>query len=199
MQILARHITNLTDARYFAAKEVAYLAFNLQQGTVGYLDPVYMQAMREWVQGPAITGAFGTGTDLTTINEAVRFYGLEAVIVPVGTRYMQVEAQHVLVQVVLDNPDEPFPVPINAEGITAFLVELSNAEQDWADFIHVLEQADRPCFIQYGGSAQALRLLLDNETGGQIYGLALIGGDEEAVGVKSYDELEDIFDVLEMG
>ncbi len=199
MQVLARHITNLTDARYFAAKEVAYLAFNLEQGTAGYLDPVYMQAMREWVQGPAIAGAFGPGTSLETINEAVRFYGLDAVIVPAGLQYMQVDAQQILVHVVLDSPDTSFPVPAIAEGITAFLVELANPEQQWADYVHVLEQANRPCFIQYWGSAQALRALLDMAGNSHLYGLALIGGEEEAVGVKSFDELEDIFDVLEMG
>jgi phosphoribosylanthranilate isomerase len=197
MRILARHITNLTDARYFAAKEVAYLAFNLQEGTAGYLDPIYMQAMREWVQGPAITGEFGPGTSEQTINAAVQFYGLEAVVVPAGIRYMQVDAPEVLVKVRLTDPADPFPVGLSEEGIAAFVVELANADHAWSDYVEVLKKSGRPCFVQYAGSSDELHALLESDA--PIYGLALIGGEEEAVGVKSFDELEDIFDVLEMG
>ena len=35
MLIKASRITNLTDARYFAAKEVDFLGFNLEEGTEG--------------------------------------------------------------------------------------------------------------------------------------------------------------------
>ena len=47
MLLKATAVMNLTDARYFAAKEVDYLGFNLEEGTEGYLDPMYMKAIRE--------------------------------------------------------------------------------------------------------------------------------------------------------
>ena len=58
MLIKASRLTNLTDARYFAAKDVQFLGFNLEAGTPGHLDPMYMRAIREWVQGPVILGEF---------------------------------------------------------------------------------------------------------------------------------------------
>ena len=78
MLIKASAITNLTDARYFAAQEVHFLGFNLEEGTPGYLDPMYMKAIREWVQGPKITGEFDR-TTAAVVREAAAFYGLDTV------------------------------------------------------------------------------------------------------------------------
>ena len=83
MIIKASTITNLTDARYFAAQEVDYLGFNLEPDTPGFLDPIYMKAMREWVQGPKIVGEFAN-MPLAHIQEAAQFYGLDAVQIPLS-------------------------------------------------------------------------------------------------------------------
>ena len=78
MFVKASGITNLTDARYFAAREVQYLGFNLEEGTEDYLDPMYMKAIREWVEGPSITGEFSRSA-VTVVREAATFFGLDAV------------------------------------------------------------------------------------------------------------------------
>jgi phosphoribosylanthranilate isomerase len=76
--IKASRVAHLTDARYFAAKEVDYLGFNLEAGTEGYLDPMYMKAIREWVEGPKIVGEF-SHTPIRVVLEASAFYGLDVV------------------------------------------------------------------------------------------------------------------------
>ncbi|MBP6828235.1 MAG: N-(5'-phosphoribosyl)anthranilate isomerase, partial [Saprospiraceae bacterium] len=78
MLIKASRITNLTDARYFAAKEVDFLGFNLEEGTEDYLDPIYMKAIREWVEGPQIVGEFSAGS-ADVVREYASFFGLDAV------------------------------------------------------------------------------------------------------------------------
>ncbi len=79
MLLYASSITNLTDARYFAAREVDFLGFNFEAGTPGYLDPMYMKAMREWVEGPRIAGEFSRAA-AAVVREAAEFYGLDAVL-----------------------------------------------------------------------------------------------------------------------
>ncbi|MFN0036896.1 MAG: hypothetical protein ACKVUS_17710, partial [Saprospiraceae bacterium] len=74
----AGRVAHLTDARYFAAKEVDFLGFNLEEGTEGYLDPMYMKAIREWVQGPKIVGEFSRST-VAVVREAAAFFGMDAV------------------------------------------------------------------------------------------------------------------------
>jgi phosphoribosylanthranilate isomerase len=194
MKVIARNITNLTDARYFAAKEVGYLVFNLEEGASGYLDPSHMQAMREWVQGPLITGEFGDTAHVDTVNESVRFFGLDAVIVPAPLRAMQVDCNEVIVRLQWNGqaPD----VSGMDEGITAYLLDLSGSvPTDWSQVADWAKtHLHKPLFVQFNGQVSELNAVRDVL---KPYGISLTGGEEEAVGVKSFDEIEAIFDFLE--
>jgi Phosphoribosylanthranilate isomerase len=98
--IKASRIAHLTDARYFAAMEVDFLGFNLEEGTEGYLDPMYMKAIREWVQGPRIVGEFSV-SPISVVKEAARFFGLDAVQVSAeahGEQLALLEGLEVLVE-----------------------------------------------------------------------------------------------------
>jgi phosphoribosylanthranilate isomerase len=194
MEVLARRITNLTDARYFAAKDVAYLAFNMEAGTEGYLDPMHMQAMREWVEGPIITGEFNEGTSLEIINETVRFYNLGAVIVPDSLRHAQIEAPEIIVKIMLHREQTSAIEPPNTENITALLLELNESSISWLDMQDLLAHTSTPIILQFDAAPSALPDILRYVL---PYGISLTGGEEEAVGVKSFDEVEEIFDLLE--
>ena len=58
-KILAGSITNLTDARYFAAWEVEWMGFNLNASEETFMPPAQVMAIKEWVEGPNILGEFG--------------------------------------------------------------------------------------------------------------------------------------------
>jgi len=47
IKVKASQITNLTDARYFAAWEVEWLGFNFDEGSAHYIPPVEMKAIKE--------------------------------------------------------------------------------------------------------------------------------------------------------
>lgn len=201
MLIKASTITNLTDARYFAAKEVHFLGFNLEEGTPGYLDPLYMKAIREWVQGPKITGEFDR-TPGAVVREAAAFYGLDAVQV---TRtddlslpdevevilYVPALADVKAVRAIFEDASavadyfllDFSPVP-NAEAIL-----LGNAGA-WRELF-----AGFPVLLQLDVTAAALKPLLDTL---QPAGLSLRGGEEEAVGVKSFEEIYAVFEMWGM-
>jgi len=57
-RVKASQITNLTDARYFAAWEVEWLGFNFDKGSENYIQPQVMKAIKEWVEGPKMVGEF---------------------------------------------------------------------------------------------------------------------------------------------
>lgn len=198
MLIKASTITNLTDARYFAAKEVDFLGFNLEEGTPGYLDPLYMKAIREWVQGPKITGEFDR-TPAATVREAAGFYGLDAVQI---TRPDDLE--------LLKGLEVIFYVPAQPEiaGVQAVLEAVSGVNFFLLDFSPVagaetllLENAAAwrelfaafPTLLQLDVPAEALPPLLEVL---QPAGLALRGGEEEMVGVKSFEEIDAVFETL---
>jgi phosphoribosylanthranilate isomerase len=199
MLIKASTITNLTDARYFAAKDVDFLGFNLEEGTPDYLDPMYMKAIREWVEGPKIVGEFDQ-TPARTVLEAARFFELDAVQVRQTNDLELLEGLEVML--VVPAPENPTALEAlfqkTAPLVSYFLLDFSSIENAatklemqaaaWKTFFN-----NYPTLLDLQVAADVLPGLLAQLNPA---GLALRGGDEERVGVKSFDEIDAVFDVL---
>ncbi len=199
MLIKASAITNLTDARYFAAQDVHFLGFNLEEGTPGYLDPMYMKAIREWVQGPKITGEFDR-TPAAVVREAAAFYGLDTVQVTRTDDLALLEGLEVILAVPAIAEIGATRAIFQQAAATAryFLLDfttlpnavswlLDNAD-DWKQLF-----ATYPTLLHLDAPAPEIRKILDAL---QPAGLALRGGEEELVGVKSFDEIDAVFEIL---
>lgn len=201
--IKASRVAHLTDARYFAAKEVDYLGFNLEEGTEGYLDPIHMKAIREWVEGPKIVGEFYK-TPTRVVREAALFFGFEVVQVSAehhGADLAELGDLEIILAFEIGENGFPFSVEKMkswAEVAHLFLFDFSKISVTeayfqenkafWATIFALkpsLVHADLPASVWPG---------LLTEMG--MAGLSLTGGEEEQVGVKSFDELDDIFDAL---
>jgi phosphoribosylanthranilate isomerase len=190
--IKAGKIVNLTDARYFAAEEeVKYLGFNLEAGSSGYLDPMYMRAIREWVQGPTIVGEFGQ-TPISVVKEAATFFGLESVQIHLPEHIDEVaDLNDVSLILEVDIARlSPSLITLWQPFASAFLVRVAADIQ----MEKVLEEYQKfPIIWSFDAPLPQIISLLESRS---IYGLELIGGEEEIVGVKSFDELNEIFDYL---
>lgn len=196
MLIKASALTNLTDARYFAAKDVAYLGFNLEEGTPGYLDPIHMRAIREWVEGPKIVGEFSRSA-LEVVREAATFYGLEAV---------QVSLPADITQLGLLAPLEVLLV-LDLESSMDLLSIMEQTESHVSHFL-LCWLGDLPISIELLATCCArYSVLLQNDWPVEdisalvaqlpTVGLSLMGGEEERTGVKSFEDVEAVFDWLE--
>lgn len=192
MIIKASSITNLTDARYFAAKEVQFLGFNLEVNTPSYIDPMYMKAFREWIEGPVIVGEFGE-TDLLLVEEAARFFDLGAIqLLRKDANGMEKFSD---LQIFLE-----VPLEIKPEERRRFMAEMGKA----ASFFIVQSPSpedpeladlcrDYPILLQTDGTPAEWMALYQKY---QPTGFCMKGGEEERVGVKSFDDLEEIFETL---
>jgi len=201
--IKASRIAHLTDARYFAAKEVDYLGFNLEEGTEGYLDPMYMKAIREWVEGPKIVGEFNR-TPINVVREAAAFYGLDAVQVSAQNYGPNLSALDNL-EVILELSIGPEGLPFSKENLQAFaaqadlfLFNFTGVGVSKSTFYGRIEYwqelfSIRPSLLQADIFAADWPEILDRL---DLAGLSIVGGEEEQVGVKSYDEIEEIFESL---
>jgi len=78
LSVKASQITNLTDARYFAAREVEWLGFNLDTGSENAIPPQQISAIKEWVEGPKIVVEFGLQSP-DEIKQAVDYFDLDAI------------------------------------------------------------------------------------------------------------------------
>lgn len=181
------------------------MGFNLEEGTEGYLDPMYMKAIREWVQGPKIVGEF-EHTPVRVIREAAAFYGLDAVQVTAqnhGAGLAELEGLEVIVAITVNAHGLPLPqktLAAYAAHADFFLFNFASMP-DWkprllADMGHWRELFSlRPSLIQAELPANDWPEVL--QTFG-LAGISLVGGAEDQVGVKSYDEIEEIFEALRM-
>lgn len=211
IKIKASDITNLTDARYFAAKEVEWLCFNFNEQEESYIDPMKARVMFEWVQGPQILGAFGNLITSEEINFYTEGWGLQAV---------QVDSE-----VSLDTVKSIRNVPIIKDIIIKDLNDVNSIRLSLELFKPYVEafqfsfDKNHISWEQLKGTSEGFNLqvlkglvqefniilsidmdinILDEILDMNFYGLNIKGGEEERVGVKSFDELDEILDALEI-
>lgn len=205
-RVHANHITSLTDARYFAALEVTALGFNLEQGTDTYMSPQQLIAIKEWVEGPQIIGQFGM-QPVETIQEAVTTIGLDGVqlghFAPVDYAMRLpdvVVIKEIVLEEALDRTYLEQQLFTFGSYVDRFILTGRFQWQTLAQNPYDLAFLRQCCkdyriVIAFDFAAAELPALL---SGLAPYGIGVTGGEEEAVGVKSFDELDDLFEHIQM-
>jgi len=209
MKIKATSISNLTDARYFAAWNVEWLGFSLEMGNANYTRPQDVKEIKDWLVGPKIVGEFGLDQSLTEILEAVDLLQLDAVQLSMYTDYTIAQKLHevtVIKEWVLDDL-------VNMDTFA----EQCNTAANYVDYFYLDLEKNGITWAALQANATALALLQElcaeyailislvcppNQIGTYLdtvkpHGISLQGGEEEKVGVKSFDDLDAIFETLE--
>ena len=192
-KVIANSITNLTDARYFAAWEVNWLGFCFDESNESHITPQAMFAMKEWVDGVQFLGEF-QGSDAANILDHVEKLGLEAVQLDELTGVdVLMELQDVLVFKEINisaDTDEDFIYNLLKQFspyCAHFIFKIENKIPTWA-----AELADTYSIWIEGN------LPIEKVMDSNFQGICLKGGMEEKVGFKSFDELDEVFETLEI-
>ena len=80
----AGSITNLTDARFFAAYEVDYIGFCFDPQSPNYISPQNALAIKGWIHGPKIVAEFAN-QDLDNVLNIINFF--EPDVLELGDEY----------------------------------------------------------------------------------------------------------------
>ena len=210
-KIYAGPITNLTDARYFAAWGVEWLSFNLSPDEEDFLTPNQILAIKEWVEGPAMVGEFNRH-DTHEIQKLTVDLQLDAIqlgpdvtldtLLQLDTdlpilKVIQVSPQHSSDQ--LEDLLSDFAAHVS-HFILDFTSEDWNLEMlqyapdlDWERLLSFSHQF--PIIFNLGFDPADTLALIENE---EAISIQLTGGVEEKVGYKSFEELDEIFEALEV-
>ena len=202
-EIKASQITNLTDARYFAAWGVQWLGFGLESGQDYFVTTAQMAAIKEWVEGPKMVGEF-SGLDVELIQQSVDLLNLNAVEV---SRFANLSALQLSIPIILNIVMEEELTP---ETITELLRSNETIEYFILDFEKNASAIDfrkkfpvnwlnglakqYPIFIRANIETYSIEEITKII---QPLGISLAGGEEEKVGLKSFEELDEIFEELE--
>lgn len=185
-------VNNLTDARYFAAMGVDYLGFCCNSGTEMYCTPSKIKEITEWVSGPQFVLEFdGWQHESDIINMLSTGIG-HAVHFGAFATYAATFEVPVFKDFILENLDESdfvgvdFPVIRSEKSYHQLTGKEKSKIKDLA--------AQKRIFLDIQFKAKDLWEVLQNLS---VYGLILRGGDEEKIGVKSFEELDEIFEILQ--
>jgi phosphoribosylanthranilate isomerase len=209
-KIKASAVNNLTDARYFAAREVEWLGFRLSGDPATTISRLATKAIMEWVDGVKIVGEFDF-TTASEIEETNNLLHLDAVQVGMFTPVAELEDLQnltVIKEVVVETGTTEAALQEHfqqyAHCCTYFLLDFTKAGINWdmlqtgspvsTDFLRQLF-AENKTILALDFPTNEVEIVLETL---QPEGLSLSGGVEERVGFKSYDELDEILDNLEM-
>lgn len=205
-EIIAGDVQNLTDARYFAAREVTYLSFRFDDS----FNAQQAAAIREWVGGVQMMGAFDVQDEgeIRSIAAFAQLNSIELSMFADPTLVANLAKAFRLFQRVIIEPTttpEELLAHINTyrPWINTFILDFRKNHISFSalrshhplsgDFLATLAHA-MPIFLSIPLDAADLQPLLSQL---KPKGLEIIGGLEEKTGFKSFDEVDELFDALE--
>lgn len=207
--IKASEIANLTDARYFSARDVEWLGFSLDSNSDNFLSLREAVAIKEWISGPGIVAEMGTNSNPDDLVQAIQYLKPDAV--QIGP-FFPIDALPELDTVILIRE----LIPDSLDQLDDYLHDF----REWKNAVHFfmlnLEKnafswqqlkKNKKKFDAIKELCSTYKIVLSlvfdlNEISEIIsqlkpYGLSFKGGAEEKVGIKSFDELDEIFDLLD--
>jgi phosphoribosylanthranilate isomerase len=202
LKIIALDINNLTDARYFAAWNVNILGLNISPGDQEYISPEYFHALQEWIEGPAYALQIKSSM-IPELEAFAKMYKEDAYLIfneknsdyPKSRQFQIVNITQFENFHALRNQIE-----ILSEQVSGIILECN--DQSWEDIVVLFDEdetqwmellKEMPIFINLNFSQESIQKFISHE----IHGICLRGGEEEKVGVKSYDEIDIIFESIE--
>lgn len=190
-RVKAGKVDNLTDARYFAAMGVDYLGFCCNTGSELYCAPSKIKEITEWVEGPVFVLEFD-GWQHEDEIKAVLDSGLgQALHVGAFSTYKASFGVPVFKDFMLDALGEAdfsgvdFPV-IRSDR------KFSSISEDTLMAIQAISTT-REVFLDLPFNISDMDAILRSLPG---CGLIVRGGMEEKTGIKSFSDLDEIFDFL---
>ena len=209
--VKASAITNLTDARYFAAWEAKWLGFCLDTDSPDFIPFAQLQAIREWVDQVELIGEFG-GQDLPYIIQTTEELKLDAIQL---SRNIPVEWLPELPKVPIiqemapshDISSDELSAQLMAYGpyVSYFLLDFTRNRLTWEEIqeegaalpVGLLRSFcnEFPILLSFDWTPENLEEILYHVAPS---GISIKGGAEEKTGVKSFEEIDRLFEFLQV-
>lgn len=200
--VIVNGVNNLSDARYCAGMGVDMIGFNLEKQLLGYVSPTDFKDIAGWISGVQLVGEFEQYS-AEEVNEAANFYALD--FVQLNNLYLIDELQEIKLPIIQR-------LQINKDTVWSELIDLMELYQEdvkffliTSDDFNIIDETNEnflrdlarlyPLLIGFGVNKDNVQRILKNI---QPEGIGLTGGEEIKPGLKDFDALQDMFDVLEV-
>ncbi|MFD2033766.1 phosphoribosylanthranilate isomerase [Belliella marina] len=195
-------INNLSDARYCAGMYVNLMGFSLEENNGNYISPEKFKEITDWLSGLEYVAEF-EASHPDKILEIVKAYP--------GIGYLEIQEEIHLKMLV--NSSYGLILKCKVEEVEEIedLIAKSSSYADFGVTLHLvsdtlelnelttskIKELATKCqvLLGFGIDASTIEEVLEST---QVKGISLEGGDEIKPGLKDFDALADILEVLEL-
>jgi phosphoribosylanthranilate isomerase len=174
--VKAGNITNLSDARYCAGMGVHMLGFRTIEGKQNYVKPAQFQEIRGWITGPLVVAEI---YGIKNANE------LPAILENYKPDYLEMGVEELML---FSGLPLPFILSTGDESIIRSLLIPPAYIISKIPF-----PADVPLLIEIQSKTEIEPLLVDPN----VKGLVLSGSSELKPGLKDFEQMADVLELLE--
>lgn len=193
IHIMASHVNNLTDARYFASWGADFIGFCRDFQHINYCDDDRIKEMIQWLEGPQYLLEFASETDQETILTMQEVTGISNIRRPSGipdslSEHAAFRNNNVIAsEIIIPSTGENFP----ALSLTA---EFSLITPETWDLLNTYAEI-QPFFLEIPWQkAEEINAIAEIFL---PFGLIFQGSNEEKTGMKSFDLLDDLFSEIQ--
>jgi phosphoribosylanthranilate isomerase len=189
IKILAADINNLTDARYFAAWGIEWLSFYISKEELNEAGTQKYTEIKDWLEGPKFAARFAKEIDPESMMEFAAAVGLDGVI------------SDALKAELLNSFPTNIQILLESDSVTELLdaaYETLIFKVDSAEKLAEIPFKDLEDYEMYLDIDFSPDMVKQHKHIWRSAGIVLRGGEEEKVGFKSFDELDEIFETLEV-
>ncbi len=193
IKIKISKVNNIEEAIFFDSMGVDFLGFCCNGTSMMYCSPAKIQEIVNHVENPQIVYEFDGWQSKVEIDFTISNGNqVDSIHLGAFATYSEPFEKPVFKDFILENIDESdfvgvdFPVIRSEKNYH----QLTDTEKSKINDL----AAQKSIFLDILFEAKDLGEVLKNLS---VYGLILRGGDEEKIGVKSFEELDDIFEILQ--
>ncbi|MBK7634823.1 MAG: hypothetical protein IPJ13_11455 [Saprospiraceae bacterium] len=193
MNVKISHVNNLTDARYFAAAGVRFLGFCCNPGASQYCSVSRISEICQWIEGPEFVLEFDGWQSEQEIETILSSVTVQAVHFGAFSTYQSSFGIPVFKDFIFENIADAdftqvdFPVIRSVKEFSGFL------DTDLDIINH--KMGGKAFYLDIPFEVSDLDRLISTFPNA---GLVLRGGAEEKTGFKSFEQIDSIFDALEL-
>ncbi|MGB1205888.1 MAG: hypothetical protein ACPG5B_09590 [Chitinophagales bacterium] len=205
-KIKASHITNLSDARYFATF-TEMMSFNFDKDSKNSVSTSLAKEMIGWITGPRIIGEFGNQKE-NYINEIANSLQISDIQTNINLNFAKLNPiistiiQRIEINEFLDADRLEALLFSQNQGIAYFLLDFSaytwEILQKHTHFSPAFLSdlcSEYPIILKMPFSADNVLAIVNTI---QPFAIELSGGEEQKVGLRVFDDLDPIVEQLEI-
>lgn len=204
LKVKAGKITNLTDARYFAAQNVEWMGFVLDPASPEALTSEQFNEIAGWIEGPKRIAEMGF-CEANDARHVIEQLDIHAIQIGQFGELPPGPGVHILREVVIEPSDNIAMIELKLDTARQsddehFLLDFHQNRIAWEDLgrkipvtqenLHALARVF-PVILSIAFPPSAVKII--NEEISPL-GVELLGSVEDKPGYKSYDEMDVVFE-----